>query len=129
MGPVDDKAKQGNATAARCLALPLCLRGGAFETTDMADSLLRFSRCFFAEHAGSRSDDPGFGGLGVPWGKSGSLLLPLEPVVAEFRNRYGASLDARVAIAEVDTERGKRRVRIVRVGLRESPGVFIHIEV
>jgi hypothetical protein len=111
-------------------ALPLRVQDGAFQKAESPEALLCFARCFFSESVGAVPDDAGFGGRGVPWGKSGALLMPIEPVVAEFRRRYGSVFDIRAFLAEVETPGGEnRRVRVVSVALRSAPGVTANFEV
>jgi len=113
------------------LAVPLRRRQGAFLSVDGETGLLAFARCFFSEWRGSIPDDPGFGGAGVPWGKEGSLLQPLEQVLDEFRRRYKPYLDVASPRIEESKEAGagKGCIRSVVVFLRAEPGKRIRIEV
>ena len=112
------------------VALPLRIRDGRFQVQEAADALARFARCFFSEYQGAVPDDPEFGGRGIPWGTKAAPLLPLEPVIQEFRNRYGTDFGITVSLAEGSHSSGeKQRVRIIRIALRSTPGLKIEIEI
>lgn len=113
------------------LALPLRLRDGSFLLAEKEEAMLAFARCFFSEWSGALPDDPGFGGRGIPWGNAVALLQPLEPILAEFRHRYGAFLDVRAPRIVETTEAGiiGGRVRSLLITLRSTTGRTITIEV
>lgn len=120
----------GKPGPGRLVALPVRIRDGRFQVQEAADALARFARCFFSEYQGAVPDDPEFGGRGVPWGTKAAPLLPLEPVIQEFRNRYGADYGITVSLAERPGDSGgTQRVRIIRIALRSIPGTKIEIEI
>ncbi len=125
MSRVDARSGPG-----RIIALPVRMRDGRFQVQEAADALARFARCFFSEYQGAVPDDPAFGGRGIPWGTKAAPLLPLEPVIQEFRNRYGADFAITVLLEErPHGSGGRQRIRVIRITLRAFPELKIEIEI
>lgn len=109
------------------LALPLRVRGGSFATTAEKDALLRFAVCFFSEWRGAVPHDPEFGAVGCPWGRPEAPLAPLEPVLNEFRKRFGTSFDVRTGV-RVAAEAGKKKTRFVTITLRSDSNASVTVD-
>ncbi len=113
----------------KSLALPLRVRDGVFETVEAPESLLAFAVCFFHEWCGSIPDDPGFGAAGTPWGRREAPLAPLEPVLNEFRRRFGARYEVRASVGPSTGGDGRtRQSRFITVKLRSDPDRGVVIE-
>jgi hypothetical protein len=110
------------------LALPLRVRGGSFSKAAQEESLLCFAVCFFSEWRGSVPHDPEFGAVGCPWGRREAPLAPLEPVLNEFRKRFGSFYEVRAGLAKTEEPAGKKLVRTVTINLRSNPEAIRKVE-